>query len=76
MFLPVALICSLGAMDLEADPPVIACTAITGSNLFMTEDECYQDMLELGIPYITRAYPGYLIKEFQCNTINVPGSLT
>jgi hypothetical protein len=38
MFLPVALICSLGAMDLEADPPVIACTNITGTNLFMTED--------------------------------------
>jgi hypothetical protein len=76
MFLPVALICSLGAMDLEADPPVNACTAITGSNLFMTEEDCFQDMLQLGVPYITSVYPGYEIVEFQCNTINVSGSLT
>jgi hypothetical protein len=76
MFLPVALICSLGAMDLEADPPVNACTAITESNLFMTEEDCFQDMLQLGVPYITSVYPGYEIVEFQCNTINVSGSLT
>jgi hypothetical protein len=76
MFLPVALICSLGAMDLEADPPVIACATITGSNLFMTEEDCFQDMVEFGFPYINRVYPGYLIEDVRCVTVNVPGSLT
>ena len=56
MWTPIILICALANID---------CLAI-GGPATVTEESCIYSIIERGIPYLEKRYPGKLILDYKC----------
>lgn len=60
MFTPIILVCAMNI-----------CTTIGGPSV-ATEGDCHRSVVEMGIPYVTQAYPNYQIVDYKCVSWGAP----